>query len=169
VAHFLPTYAALKSNFKTPAALTTPELADQLGGKVEVNIEGNLAAFGNTCAIRISRALNGAGHLVPYSTSPRVISDKDRRWYIYSVSELSAYLKKTYGPPYAPPKREMTNLSGMRGIIIFHGGIPGATGHADLWNGSHCEGTCYLGVALRIELWEAPSVSPTGFGGWKWW
>ena len=163
MAHFLPTYAALRENFKSPTELETQELADELGGKVELNIESNPAAFGNTCAIRICRALNGAGHLVPYSKSPRVISDKDKRWYIYSVGELSAYLRKTYGTPYTPPKREANSFSGMRGIIIFHGGISGATGHADLWNGSHCEGTCFFG-ALQIELWEAPSVSPTGVG-----
>lgn len=163
MAHFLPTYAALSANFKSPKDLTTQELADELGGKVETNIETNPAAFGNTCAIRISHALNGSGHLVPYSKSPRVISDKDKRWYIYSVDELSAYLSKTYGPPFAPPKREASSFSGMRGIILFRGGITGATGHADLWNGFSCEGTCYFG-ALRIEFWEAPSVPPTGVG-----
>lgn len=157
----LPNYETLSENFASPADLSTPDLADELGGKVEWNIENDAKNFGNTCVIRICRALNRSGHLVRPTTGVRMVRDKDGRWYAYSVAEFSAYMRHTFGAPHLP-ERGPAGAAGKKGIIVFHGstgGLLGATGHADLWNGAFCRGACYWADAFRVELWEAPAVS----------
>lgn len=59
----LPKWEVLKMHYP---ALEAGAVFQNIGGKVEFNHD--IGVFNNTCAIRISRALNGAGgvHLIPF-------------------------------------------------------------------------------------------------------
>ncbi|MBN6075550.1 hypothetical protein HYE59_09310 [Aggregatibacter actinomycetemcomitans] len=114
----------------------------------------------NTCAGRMSYALNHSGFILPKNTKGAFIGDNDKFNHWFRVSELREYLKKSFGkgdfedPPIPmtelTPSQEMWNkrVNGVRenmlnkiknktGIVVFEvGGWDNATGHFTLWNGN---------------------------------
>lgn len=157
----LPSWTLLVKNFPNKSAA---EVFTEIGGKVKLNYE--IGVFSNACATRISRALNLSGdeHSIPfYKTTDsngndvvQVSSGGKKNWYIYRVKVISKYLNETYGPgkmidPYSYKK----DLAGKKGIVIFEvSGWSDATGHADLWDGSHCVGSDYGDQSSKIYFWE---------------
>ncbi|WP_205472651.1 hypothetical protein [Agarivorans sp. Alg241-V36] len=59
----LPSWDVLSSNYPSLPAST---VFKQIGGKVELNYD--MGIFGNACATRVSKALNGSGslHKIPF-------------------------------------------------------------------------------------------------------
>ncbi len=118
-----------------------------IGGSVQEHFEDEkFKAYKDTCAIRVSRALNvggdpipkGGGKLAnPYMADKKIRTDKggDGKFYIYSVYDLRAYLSGRYGQP-KKYKRSITQeelaKENVKGIIVF------AFWHADIWNGTSC-------------------------------
>jgi hypothetical protein len=151
----LPPFSVLWANYPTDI---DPELVKKaIGGKVD------LPWIKNTCAIRMSRALNKGGYLLPKSyPGLNVISGADGHWYAFRVSELKLYLEKVFGKPKLDYKN--TRKSGTapalfqskKGIIVFEvDQWSDATGHITLWNGNQCRANdCYWDKAHTISLWE---------------
>jgi hypothetical protein len=101
---------------------------------------------GDTCALRMSRALNLADiHLPSHFHGMRTVTGGDGFSYAFAVEELHTWLKFWFGPPDImvkgkPVKRDA--FSGKKGIILFDivfglndDGRTRALGHADLWDG----------------------------------
>ena len=131
----------------------------------------------NTCAIRVSYAMNEAGFLIDRSvqdekslTNPdgkiNYITDKsgvrNGRVYVYRVDELARYMLKKYGKPQIWGKGgkkggdEMRRaVQGKKGIIIFVvKSWTDANGHFDLWDGSKASHDDYFSVASDVFLWQ---------------
>lgn len=129
-----------------------------IGGMVLKNYQNpGQPEYKNTCALRVSRALNYAGDKIPYTNkSPRVNSGREKFWYIYSVNDLEGYLRLKYGDPDIHKKGKSNgditaaDFDGEKGIILFK------SYHVDLWNGADCEGHCYFPNVSEVMLWRAP-------------
>lgn len=113
-----------------------------IGGKLKANIDvpGFDSTTGNTCAVRMSRALN-------YSTMP--ISGKmvkalglatligaDGHHYMYRVQDMRKYLAAALGVhPIAVLNNFDHAFAGSKGIVAFEvTGWTNASGHLALWN-----------------------------------
>jgi hypothetical protein len=120
-------------------------VAHLIGGTVESNFsDPKYTAYKNTCAIRVSRALNYGGDPIPYGgggvpnphmADKKVRTDKggDGNWYIYSVYDMRAYLSGRYKHPKrfaGTATREQ--LADVKGIIAF------GFWHVDIWDGTTC-------------------------------
>jgi hypothetical protein len=140
----LPSFQALWDAYPKGESGAVKEL---IGGNV------NLGWVTNTCAIRVSRALNYGGDPIrDTGAGVNTIRGGDGKRYIYRVAELRSYLTHKYGPP----EIIRSPGAGKRGIIIFEVSIwSDATGHADLWDGNTCGGSCYWPQANEVVLWLA--------------
>jgi hypothetical protein len=143
----IPTLANLQAQYPLGSAA---EIAKLIGGQVEKNFnDPNYKAYKDTCAIRISRALNYGGDPIPYVgninnpyVGGTIRSDKggDDKRYIYSTYDMRVYLNMRYGHGKKFPSSSASeDLSGAKGIIAF-GFL-----HLDLWDGTNCYNHCYFG------------------------
>lgn len=142
----VPSLSKLLDNYPD-GKLDGAAVAVLIGGSVRKHFEDpKFAAYKNTCAIRVSRALNYAGQPIPwaggglpnpYMADKKIRTDGggDKRHYIYSVYDLRAYLTGKYGQPRkfsaAITQQELAK-KGLQGIIVF------AFYHADVWKGDTC-------------------------------
>jgi len=134
----------------------------QIGGHV------NAAWITNTCAVRLSRALNYSGFPLPGNfAGMQVVSGADKKYYAYRMQELKRWLAFRLGPPTLEVKKPGTgsvdraNFAGKRGIIVFDIHFSDASGHIDLWDGQtftheHVAGKDYFALATTVALWELP-------------
>ena len=154
----LPPFEALRASY--PNDPTPLDIANRIAGRVGENLKSPaMPEYKNTCAIRVSRALNYAGHLVrSHVANARVNSGGDGRWYVYGVRDLNRYLTAVYGPPDVEKKGETQgsvtaqDLLGEQGIIEFD------SYHMDLFDGTTCVHACYFYAVKAIRLWRAPGV-----------
>jgi Type VI secretion system (T6SS), amidase effector protein 4 len=155
----LPKFDLLSSNYP-----------DEPKDIVKQNIGGHVNAdwVTNTCAIRLSRALNYSGVAIPHKFHGlQVISGSDKKWYAYRMQELKKWVTFTFGAPGlvhtkgkdTPISRE--DFADHRGVMAFDIHFSDANGHIDLWDGSDFFESAYatsdyFARATRIVLWEAP-------------
>ena len=155
----LPSLSNLISMYPNGSA---EDVANLVGGTVKGNyFDPTYADYKDTCAIRISRALNYAGAIIPYQggglDNPymekrkiRTDAGGDEKWYIYSTYDMRAYLDGKYArhKSYSAATKE-SDLSSVKGIIGF------GFYHLDLWDGSKCVHHAYFGhpKATEIILW----------------
>ncbi len=141
----LPSFAVLMSNYPHDGGPEVPKTL--IGGEV------NAAWITDTCAIRMSRALNYSGFSIPARGHSKmyVVQGGDKKWYAIRVAELKAWLHTQLGPPTISPKRgeriDMSRYTGTKGILalkIHYAPRPGETtaaaGHIDLWDGTQFAG-----------------------------
>lgn len=122
---------------------TLKDLYEMLGGTVEKNI--NVPGFGpkgNTCASRMSVALNKGGapinRSLALSVKARSISAADNSQIIFNVADLRNYLRLTLGEPQIDSDSPFdSEFRGKKGIIAFSVNWSDATGHIALWNGAN--------------------------------
>lgn len=134
------------------------ELFDTLGGQWPTLV--NDPAYANTCAIRLSVALAGAGATIAPAYreamdgagSPIVIKVRTMRDLVKSLFGGSYWgMSKTPGTPIGAgviPNRS--------GILVYHAAWTDATGHFDLWTGSGFVGNGSLASVadgFDLELW----------------
>ena len=137
--------------------LQSPAVKKLIGGELD-NPD-----YVNACVMRLSRCLNFSGHPVPRAAGGMIVKKgADGLWYGVRVPEFRQYLTRTYGPPqvaaklYAQTPRSRTapkSFEGRRGILVFEGGLSGATGHATLWDGYAPADEAYWG-ADEARLWS---------------
>ena len=137
---------------------TSPQVYEKIGGKVYQNYLINPTGFENSCALRISYALNKSGALIPHL--PGTGSGSDGMWYFYRVSDLSKYLNKTYGKPEVSGV-DRGNYKGKQGIIWFEvSGWSNASGHFTTWNGNSVGHGDYFNptnaILKNAHLWVFP-------------
>jgi hypothetical protein len=172
----LPTFQAYNSAFpkKDGGYMPATEVYALIGGQLYNSHIANPSQYSNACAVRVSRALNYSGVVVP-SISGQTEKGSDNKNYFLSAANLNAWMKKTFttyttftGAQGGKNGRNFpTLLNGKKGIYIMIPNYPAyfASGHADVWNGTNCNGECYFnieadlpgnrkqGIAF-INLWE---------------
>ncbi|MDB5248927.1 MAG: hypothetical protein JWQ40_3321 [Segetibacter sp.] len=136
----------------------------------------NDPAFQNTCAMRVSMALNAcAGHEIPRREGLLTVRGVDRKRYAVRVKELKNYLKLRYSLPFrtltATTQGVIDNVSikGLKGIIAFDvTGWGDASGHFTLWNGEellYSGGHDYFNLYDKFDNGKVIKVSKCSF--WK--
>ena|SRR2546421_10220382 len=164
----LPDFSKLVSAYpQGPATspFTVSDIATLIAGDVGKNLnDTKYVDYKDTCAIRISRALNYAGAPIafqggglpnPFGGNGKIRTDKggDGKWYIYSTYDMRAYLNAKFGKGKSfagsTPK---SDLSKFKGIIAF------GFYHLDLWNGTAAVHNEYFGhpKAKELIIWSAP-------------
>jgi Type VI secretion system (T6SS), amidase effector protein 4 len=151
----LPNYFQLEQFYSINGTLD--EIKAQIGGDVDEK------HYANSCIIRVSMGLNGAGHAIPPDSAIfRTKLGADKQWYGLRVNEFWNYMLRTCGQPSVhSPKGEKANIEDFvckRGIIGFRVDFDNATGHFTLWNGSQLlyggESHDYFDIAYEAALWE---------------
>jgi hypothetical protein len=159
----LPSYRLLKGNYPHPAAKSTKDLLDAIGGQPRKEFSDTV----NTCALRVSYALNGAGSPIRKLGNLTVYAGGDGKHYIVGVPAMKRYLTGIYGTPkeiYSHGKyaKDLSTMNG-QGIVLFDWQGPiaefGATGHVDLAEISRgiptCEGHCYfISGPMKAYFWS---------------
>jgi hypothetical protein len=161
----LPSFDNFKNN--CPSKYTSAEtLCNTLQGPL-LTMYNNVIASGdkfNTCAIRISRALNLCGITIPSLPNGKngektTVKDKDGNNYIIGAKVLNAWMRKTFGTPTGiyhltaeqggiKGKNFPSKLLGLKGIysMVSRDEIQEAwgSGHADLLEDSECLLDCHF-------------------------
>lgn len=125
----------------------------------------------DTCAIRMSRALNYSGIAIPANAAGLyTVSGKDKKHYALRMQELKNWIQFHFGPPQITATRpvDRNGFVGSKGIIAFDitfglnpDGRNRALGHLDLWDGNSYthqaeDSRDYFALATKVVLWEAP-------------
>jgi hypothetical protein len=137
------------------------EVKKEIGGAVDAKW------ITNTCAIRLSYALNYNGIPVP-AKFPDLVTIKggDSKRYAIRVREMGKWLEHTLGAPdfNLTKKRgdafDKSQIASIRGIIRFDIAFGDATGHLDMWDkttfsSEYKTTTDYWTAATRIAVWAA--------------
>ena len=146
-----------------PAGKTAQEVKAMIGGLV------NSSWIRNTCAIRMSHALNYSGQPIPKGRLLKngrflsTVTGADKLQYAYRLAELKQFLIEEYGPPTRSETAETVGTAnvpkepflGQRGVIVFDVRDFGdSTGHIDLWDGADAKEHAYFASAHRVCLWR---------------
>lgn len=128
------------------------ELFSSLGGEWP-SLVGN-PNYKNTCAIRLSVALNSAGYKIPTKFREGMTGTGDGL--IIKVRTMWDYMMETFGTfAWGMSKNEGTavQIPAQKGVIVYHAAFTDATGHFDLWSGTDFVGTGSLDdVASGFDL-----------------
>lgn len=164
----MPKIPTIEMLFLKYAYGTIDDVANLIGGTVAANIRNpKYINYKDTCAIRVSRALNYAGDPIPplggfahpTMKGEKLRSDKggDEKRYIYSTTDMREYLNKRYGyPKKFPGNATADDVKGLRGIIAF-GYV-----HIDLWDRGTVANSSFFGNAKvandSVLIWETDSI-----------
>jgi hypothetical protein len=153
-----PPYAALRQHYPDKHSISPEELFTWIGHADFIGA----SAWENTCAIRLSLALNGVGVPTP---CPRLIVDAGKykgRQLQPSQRDLAKYLaqRHVWGEPekYEGGELAKKSIGARRGVISFFSLYGGSDrqGHIDLvapgdW-GPTCEEDCYWS-STKVWFW----------------
>lgn len=178
----LPSLAAFQANFpkrSDPLYNTAQKLYSSIGGDVYTN--GYTGPLSNTCAARVSKALNYSGVTIP-NIPGKTFVGSDGKYYFLGAENLNRWMRKTFGcgnPNTAIGEYLNTDclyfspsdigpygsnlpilLSGVEGIYsMVSSNANWATGHADIMTSSvgsspTCDGGCdFNGPVRYIDVW----------------
>lgn len=146
------TWEELSKNYPA-STIMTKDLYEVIGGGLPENLRSNPSSWENSCAIRMSRALNYSGIKLPKAPSNGGnIVGKDKLNYWIRVKDLTKYLVEMLEDRFPLIKEDggidaVNSFKGKKGIIVFDvSGWSNATGHFTLWDGANLY---YVGVDLR--------------------
>ena len=157
----LPPFALLSASYPSYWIFPSPKTVQKLiGGEVQ---DPDIT---NTCTIRLSHALNGAGVAIPRNF--RAVTNRrgaNKAYYIIRVADFRGFMESRFGPPNVDLRKQAggtfdrKQIEGYQGVIAFEIGFRDATGHFDLWfqdRFSHesSAGKDYFALASRISLWH---------------
>jgi RHS repeat-associated protein len=153
----LPSFSAINSNYLGDE-FSVSEVYKIIGGLVLQNYARDPKGYANTCALRISYALNASGAPIPFIDGQTGSGD-DGSWYFYRVADLHTYMDKTYGGKdlsnvMSGSKR--SDFTGYTGIIQFDLRFRNATGHFTTWNGNSVGHGDYFSQTKSIFLYLFP-------------
>lgn len=165
----LPKFEKLDANY--------PTTSDYKRILREINPElENNPAFQNTCAMRVSMALNAnPGHGIQRRVGLLTVRGVDGMRYAVRVKELKNYMKIRYSLPHktlnATPMGVINNapILGLQGIVAFDvTGWGDASGHFTLWDGKkllYDGGHDYFNLYDKFDNGKVIKVSKCTF--WK--
>lgn len=163
-----PSFANMYANYPKDANnndLPLPDVCALIGGQVKSKYDGG--NIENACALRVSRALNYSGVVIP-NISGQTLIGADGKNYFYYAQNLYNWMGKTFGqadihktaadgaPNGTNFKNQLIGLQN-RGIYIMKPISQqafGASGHATLWGGLDCiGGHNYFNAASDVYIW----------------
>lgn len=113
----------------------------------------------NTCALKVSYALNGSGIIIP-DLAGQTLEGSDGKFYFLNAKALCEWMKKTFinyeeyeDSEYSNPNIH-TLLNGQKGIIISIYNVGGVTGHSDIYLGSGCASYLNCAVGGTVFWWN---------------
>lgn len=149
-----------------------------VGGSVLQARIDNPDTTNNTCALKVSIALNGAGVIIPNIPGQTLQGGGAfaGKYFFLNAKALNNWMKLTFGTnPNNPNHHKFTqsqsgtngegflsalnNLSPNHGIFTM---LPisaiefGASGHCDIFDGTNCASHCYFDSASEINIWILP-------------
>ena len=132
-----------------PMQMAAPSVFQLVGGKVYELHKADPVAYGNACALRLSRSFNYGGLTITSAATGYKVSGGDGKNYLLRVQDVIAFVKANFGSPdiivTTNGQDKSTNFSGKQGILIFKvSGWRDATGHVTLWDGAECGDHCYF-------------------------
>lgn len=136
-----------------PGTASSEAVYNMIGGRVLLNHQNQPDKYQNSCALRMSRALNYSGHAIPFEKDVTG-SGSDKKWYFYTVENVSRFIRTTFG---APDKTKVTkaDVTLKKGIILFQTcGWDDATGHVDLWNKAVPGNSAHWGACSDVSFWR---------------
>lgn len=172
----LPSWADFSSAFpkdSDPLYDTPEKMYNSIGGDVATLYSGPNT---NTCAIRLSKALNYSGVIIP-NIPGQTYKGADNKYYFKAAYQINIWMRKTFGTNPATSTTPLnTNhysynqtqagvngvnlpglLNGKKGIYsIYSSNFNWATGHADLLNpDATCGNNCHFADApiYRLDIW----------------
>lgn len=157
------TFEELKSNYLTPAAISRENLfKNVLKGDWSKLFDNE--NYINTCAIRMSIALNSSGMKVSKEHSDGNHRDGSGNFIAIKVPTIKTFLKKNLGDSFwgmsKVPNQEFdfeSHIPPGKGIILYTFNNGPANGHVDLWNGNNCMNSCPTvdtNDAATVEFWK---------------
>lgn len=157
----LPPFGLLATAYPNYCVLPAPkDVQKMIGGEVQ---DPDIT---NTCTVRLSHAMNGAGVRVPkHWRSVTNRKGANDRYYIIRVADFRSFMESRFGPPTTDFRKKQGStfdrkqIEGLEGGIAFEIGFSDATGHFELWFGDrfsheHSAGKDYFVLASRISLWH---------------
>lgn len=176
-AQTLPSWSLFQSAYpghKNPLYDTPEKMYQSVGGTVLAMYNSSPGNYQNTCALRVSKALNYSG--ITIGPGPGRFQGADGKYYFLGASTLAAWLKLTFGTPTG--SNHLTGAQGGAGGTYFPGLVSGkkgiyvmlpvnqgcsggfcASGHVDIINNGICDGGCYFGAEGGVQdifIWELP-------------
>lgn len=172
----LPTWTAFNAAFprdSDPLYDTPEKMFNSIGGEVATFYSGPKT---NTCAIRLSKALNYSNIKIP-KIEGETYKGNDGKYYFKSAYQINLWMRKTFGTnpatnktPYNANHKQYTKdqagehginlpslLKGKKGIYsIYSSNFKWASGHADLLNdNATCGNSCHFYDAPieRLDIW----------------
>ena len=128
-----PSSSSLQANYPGDN-YTSTQVYKLVGGNIYQRYQDDPVAYANSCALRLSYALNKAGAPIPKLSG--TAKGGDGMNYFFRVKDLGNYMNATYGAPDINGKSRSL-YSGEQGIIEFNvSGWSDATGHFTIWVGN---------------------------------
>ncbi|TGD58588.1 T6SS effector amidase Tae4 family protein [Flavobacterium humi] len=168
----LPSFDTFYSAYPS-SSTSAQQLCTQIGGQI-LTVYNKIAAKRlnmNTCAIRMSRALNYSGVTIPNVPGTKI--GDDGKYYFTFAGDMNTWMRKTFGTNtytgvgptninhHNYTQNQILNnpmiLSGIKGIFSMVSSNPvWSTGHCDLlFNDVTCLNNCHFeGPILYIDVWE---------------
>lgn len=173
----LPTWSDFNAAFPrdTDSLYDSPEkMYSSIGGAVYTN--GYTGPESNTCAVRLSKALNYSGVTIP-NIPGQTFKGADNKYYFLAAYKINIWMRKTFGTNPATSSTPLNlnhysytqaqagvngeNLPGLllrkKGIYsIYSSDFSWASGHADLLNpDATCANECHFADApiARLDIW----------------
>lgn len=153
-----PDFVFVKNNYPRRNVLSTAQLFASIGWSDVLN----KPVFADTCAIRVSIAILGAGVTIPGARMPINADPLKGKRIEPGQGKLSNILQRIWGAPevYKSGNAARDGIGHRTGVVSFfriHGGGPADGGHIDLiWPSqsrfSDCAMSCYF-VAVEIWFW----------------
>jgi hypothetical protein len=152
-------YSPIANAFAIVRSMSSSTVYNFIGGNVAYNYNHFSDDFANSCAIKLSYALNMAGHTIPAISGETLTSDIDgdgsNEYYIYRVSAMIPFLDGNFGTGERLSIGELGTLNGREGIIAFGDcNFSDATGHVALWDGERVVGSSFDDRCASIIFWD---------------
>lgn len=153
--------------YQADKKIANKPLLEMMGGKVAANSgykNDNPGNFYNLCTIRLSKALNDAGHKIPFIKDKTVSYYNSRgnlTWAFYRLNDMKDYLTDTWGKPNVITENNSANYLDRKGIVLVmwpDGMSSTASGHATYGaipeNLREIE---YYEPGSKLLFWELPT------------
>lgn len=156
----LPSWPVLWGQYYDYVNYSSETVKQEIGGRVTSE------KIKNTCAVRMSYAMNYIGIKVPPSFPGMVTvaggdglryavrSLEMREWLRHELGMPDFYVKKKANEPF-----DKSTIPPMQGVIAFKIKFTDASGHLDVWthgrfSADHIATKDYFNAATRISIWK---------------
>lgn len=178
----LPTWNDFNNSFPRNSDGTlmtgTDNVFGYVGGSVLQARIDNPDTTNNTCALKVSIALNGSGVVIPNIPGQTLEGGSAfaGKFFFLNAKALNNWMKLTFGTNPSNPNHHQFNqdqggtngegfVSALNDLQPNHGiftMLPisaiefGASGHCDIFDGTNCGSHCYFDSANEINIWILP-------------